>query len=119
MTPLIDVVFLLLVFFMLTSAFLVPEAIELELPSSSSAEKANQTPIVVILGGDGQLLLNGQEVSLEELKRRIEHLLSGNPEQQITLKSDARVAVQDLLGVMDQIRSAGGHHIALATQPTL
>ncbi len=51
--PLIDIVFLLLVFFMLTSTFMVPEAIELELPESSSASARETTPITVVLDRTG------------------------------------------------------------------
>ena len=113
--PLIDIVFLLLVFFMLTSTFLVPEAIELELPESSSASVTETTPIVVSLNEAGQLALNGEVVELHQLRAAIEPLLKEDAESTITLKSDAHTEVQQLLNVMDEIRAAGGSTIALAT----
>ncbi len=115
--PLIDIVFLLLVFFMLTSTFLTPEAIELELPESSSAAVAEATPITVALDQDGQLALNGEHIGLDQLRPAIEALLKQDAETAITLKSDARTEVQQLLKVMDEIRAAGGSNIALATTP--
>ncbi len=113
--PLIDIVFLLLVFFMLASTFLVPEAIELELPESSSSNVAEITPITVALNQTGELTLNGETIALEQLKAAIEPLLEQDSDAPITLKSDAQSEVQQLLSVMDEIRGAGGSNIALAT----
>ncbi len=113
--PLIDIVFLLLVFFMLTSTFITPEAIELELPESNSAVVTESTPITVSLDQAGQLALNGERIELAQLRTALEPLLEADAESPITLKSDARSEVQQLLKVMDEIRAAGGSNIALAT----
>jgi len=113
--PLIDIVFLLLVFFMLTSTFMVPEAIELELPESSSAQLSDITPIIVSMNASGQLALNGERIELEQLRMAIEPLIKQNADAPITLKSDASTRVQLLLQVMDEIRAAGGTDVALAT----
>ena len=113
--PLIDIVFLLLVFFMLTSTFLVPEAIELDLPESTSANPVDVTPITVSLDKTGQLALNGEPVELDGLRTAIEQLLKQDADSPITLKSDAHTELQQLLRIMDEIRAAGGSNIALAT----
>jgi len=113
--PLIDIVFLLLVFFMLTSTFMVPEAIELELPASSSATVTDITPIIVSLDSAGQLALNGERIERAQLRAAVAALLDANADAAITLKSDARTEVQQLLAVMDEIRAAGGTDVALAT----
>jgi biopolymer transport protein ExbD len=113
--PLIDIVFLLLVFFMLTSTFVTPEAIELELPESSSAQSIEITPIIVAINQAGELSLNGNRIVLEHLQNAIAPLMTENSQTPITLKSDAQTQVQQLLNVMDKIRQAGGTNIALAT----
>lgn len=113
--PLIDIVFLLLVFFMLTSTFLVPEAIELELPESSSASTIEATPVTVSLDKTGQLALNGERIELDKLRMAIELLLKQDADSAITLKSDAQTELQQLLKIMDEIRAAGGSNVALAT----
>jgi len=115
--PLIDIVFLLLVFFMLTSTFLVPEAVELELPESKSASVTDITPIIVSLNQTGKLALNGESIALEQLQQAIKPLIAQNVESTITLRSDARTEVQLLLKVMDEIRAAGGTNVGLATMP--
>jgi len=113
--PLIDIVFLLLVFFMLTSTFMVPEAIELELPESKSASVTDTTPIIVSLNQSGQLALNGEHIALEQLQSLLKPLLKRDPKSAVTLKSDAHTEVQQLLVIMDEIRAAGGTNVALAT----
>ncbi|MCF6298770.1 MAG: biopolymer transporter ExbD [Thiomicrorhabdus sp.] len=113
--PLIDIVFLLLVFFMLTSTFVTPEAIELELPESSSAQSIDITPITVAINPLGELSINGQRIALTQLQNALVPLIAENSQTPITLKSDAETQVQQLLNVMDEIRQAGGTNIALAT----
>jgi len=113
--PLIDIVFLLLVFFMLTSTFMVPEAIELELPESKSAQATDTKPIVVALNETGQIALNGEIIELDQLQSAIKPLIEESADTSITLKSDASTQVQQLLQVMDEIREAGGTNVALAT----
>ena len=113
--PLIDIVFLLLVFFMLTSTFMQPEAIELELPDSTSASVSETTPVIVSLNQAGELFLNDKSIKLQQLSSAIKALLKNNSDTVITLKSDARTQIQALLKVMDEIRLAGGTNIALAT----
>ncbi|MBN4054597.1 biopolymer transporter ExbD [Nitrospira defluvii] len=112
--PLIDVIFLLLIFFMLTSTFLPPEAVELSLPESSSAEAVEQTYVTVTIDHEEGLTLNGKTIQLGTLGEALKPFLKEDPGT-VTLKSDARVEVQTLLKVMDAIRSAGGDNIALAT----
>ncbi|NOZ53195.1 MAG: biopolymer transporter ExbD [Gammaproteobacteria bacterium] len=113
--PLIDVVFLLLVFFMLTSTFIMPEAIDLKLPESNSAVPLDKMPIDVTLNAEGKITLNGNAVQLHELRDAVASLVAHENDQSITLKSDARTNVQQLLDVMDQLRAAGADNIALAT----
>ena len=115
--PLIDIVFLLLVFFMLTSTFLVPEAVELQLPESATAEVTDTPAVTVTLDAQGGITLNGEPVTLDGLRPALTPLLADQAATPVTLKSDARARVQLLLEVMDEIRAAGGRNIDLATSP--
>jgi len=117
MAPLIDVVFLLLVFFMLTSTFFVPEAIDLALPESTSAETADPPPITLTLDHTGALMLDGKALGLEDLRAALVPRFEGDAGRAVALKSDARTAVQQLIAVMDEVRAAGGSNIALFTTP--
>jgi len=119
MAPLIDVVFLLLIFFMLTSTFFVPEAIDLSLPQSKSAVVSDSPSITLTLDHLGVLNLNGDRVALKDLRAALAPLLKTDGSLAVALKSDARTAVQQLIEVMDEVRAAGGNNIALFTTPAV
>lgn len=116
MAPLIDVVFLLLIFFMLTSTFLVQEAIDLDLPEAATGELTEEQQLVVTLDREGAVTVNGDPVGIDDLQDVIGRLLDA-PEQRITLRTDEAAPVRDMVRVMDEIRAAGGRNIALSTEP--
>ncbi len=116
-TPLIDVVFLLLVFFMLTSTFIRPRALDVTLPSSDSSDARPESPIEVLVDENGLLALNGSPLAAGRLEAELRLLLDGDVEQAIVVKSDAGVTVQKLVAVMDAVRAAGGRNMSLATKP--
>jgi biopolymer transport protein ExbD len=115
MAPLIDVVFLLLIFFMLTTTFMVQEAVELQIPQSETAGEADPSALVIVLS-HSDLTFNGESVSLEELKNALLEPLRSDSDRAVTLMTDAEMPVQRILQVMDSIRSAGGRNVALATE---
>jgi biopolymer transport protein ExbD len=115
MAPLIDVVFLLLIFFMLTTTFMVQEAVELQIPQSETAGEADPSALVIVLS-HSDLTFNGESVSLEELKNTLVEPLQSDSDRAVTLMTDAEMPVQRILQVMDSIRSAGGRNVALATE---
>ena len=114
--PLIDVVFLLLVFFMLASTFIEPQAIDLVLPGRAAPQTAPTTePLVVDVTPAGQIRLNGLVLSLDQLDSEIAGRLRETTDGGVTVRADAAVAVQLLVSVMDRIRAAGAANIKLAT----
>jgi biopolymer transport protein ExbD len=116
-TPLIDVVFLLLIFFLLTSNFITPEAIELSLPTSGTAAPSRTLPVVVSLDRNDELRVGEREVTLQELEAVLSQSLSNRQRKAVTLKADSTAELQRLLLVMDRIRAAGAVELSLATRP--
>ena len=116
MAPLVDVVFLLLIFFLLTSTLIVQEGIEVDLPGSSTSETTEEAPIVVTITKGGKHFLNDKEIQFTDLKKALSLLFKHAPEELIILKSDASVPVQSLIDTMDAIKSSGGTNISLATK---
>jgi biopolymer transport protein ExbD len=119
MAPLIDVVLLLLIFFMLTSTYLVAEAIDLELPFSDTARPVEEQDIVVVLTRNNTITVNDRVVPRGELASYLRGLITDPEEQIITLKTEKDESVEDMIGVMDLIREAGGQKVLIATQSTL
>lgn len=115
LTPLIDVVFLLVVFFMLTSSFVITESLELALPSVKEVKTTSpkDAPIVLRMQMDGSLKVNNQRIIPEALQSTLESLMEGDASRRIVLFSAPGITIQDLVGVVDQIYMAGGRNISV------
>lgn len=116
MSPLIDVVFLLLIFFSVTTTFLEQSGMELELPESSTSEATATTSIVVEVGEDGVIRLDGEQVSAEELERRVAALAPAE-RARITVRADRQLELGVAIQVIDALRRGGAEGITLPMVP--
>ena len=115
--PLIDVVFLLLVFFMLAGSFIRQTALELSmgalpLAATGSAQAAGET-LVIDVGAGGSISLNGLVIGLERLAAELVGRSGARLDSKVTIRAKAAVPVQDLVAVMDAISLAGFSNIRL------
>ena len=116
-----DLVFLLLIFFMLTSILVAPNAIKLLLPSSNSKTMAKQT-VTVYINDNYQYFVNENRVSDIQLQDRIDNKISGQIDASVVLRSDKSVPVQYVVNVIDAVNNINKkyntkHKVILATQP--
>ncbi len=121
MASMSDLVFLLLIFFMLTSTLVAPSAINLLLPSSDSRSMAPQT-INVHINENRQLFLEADPVDLDGLQEGLLVSLDGINDGTVVLRADHSVPVQDIVNVIDAVESMNTaygfrHRVILATQP--
>ena len=114
--PLVDVLLLLLVFFLLTSSYVVPRALDLELPGSSTAEPTEGSAIVVGLGHDGRLSLNGQPLSHSAFGPALAQLLESRPQSRVQVRAHAGLSIDVLVGLLDELRLAGARTLVLETR---
>ena len=110
LAPLIDVVFLLLVFFMLITRFLNP-TIDLTLPASTTAQLNDSRSVTVVIDAAGALWLDDVQISWDELTPRLRSL--DNPEATVRLRADGSTQHRDVVRAFDCIRSAGLDNIAM------
>ena len=113
--PLIDVVFLLLIFFMLASTFIKPEAIGLMLEGTSTAGGAAEEMLNIEVVVDGTIRLNGLRLSMPQLETELASRIQGDQTRPVTIKAAAEVPVQTLVNIMDRVRAAGTNNLRLAT----
>jgi len=113
--PLIDVVFLLLIFFMLASTFIKPEAIDLMLEGGSTGGKAAEEMLNIEVVVDGTIRLNGLRLSMPQLETELASRIQGDQTRPVTIKAAAEVPVQTLVSIMDRVRAAGTNNLRLAT----
>ena len=108
LTPLIDVVFILLVFFMLASSFLDWRAIELETPAAPATSSAEDSDVLVVrLEGD-RLILGGAAVGADALEREIARYIADGAEQAVRVEIGADVSLQSAITVAELVSAAGG-----------
>lgn len=115
--PLINVVFLLLIFFMLAGRIAAVDPFNIAPPNSASEGKVESHDLVVLLGADGRLALNGEEMDEATLVRRIEAVLRDGNAGPLRLKADGTVEATTVVAVMELLRDAGASSLHLLTVP--
>lgn len=116
-TSLIDVMFLLLIFFMVSSTFKNQPAIDLSLPRSASALDTTVTPTVVYLTRDGRLFLGDEQVEPDTLKERLRQLQAASGEDRIVLRADEHAEHGAVVELIDVIKQSGYRRVSLAARP--
>jgi biopolymer transport protein ExbD len=120
LTPLIDVVFLLLIFFLVTSEFEEEERrLDIVLPSATSAVPMISKPreVVVDIDDDGIIYLSGQRTRLSELQRLLRIAVSNNPTSQtVVIRADRATSFQPVVSVMDVCNKTGVSDYSVTTQ---
>jgi len=111
--PLIDIVFQLLIFFMLTSSFVVQPGIKVKLPKAVTSEAVKFENVEVIVSGENIVYLNGKVVTTKELKKMLKQIAQKG--QAILIKSDRRAALGRVVEIWDMCREAGIKQLNIAT----
>lgn len=116
LTPLIDVVFILLIFFMLASSFLDWRSIELNAPGRAGGGSSVEGAVLVEIRKDG-LRLSGETVSLDSLTRRITAMVAERADQKVLVRPAPGVVLQDTVQVLDRVAAAGVTQLSLIRTP--
>lgn len=115
--PLINVVFLLLIFFMLAGQLSAIDPFNTEPPRSLSEGETGQRELVIVLGPEGNLAFEGTPIDVEALKATLSARLQETPEIQVWLKADAQAEALDVLILLDTLTEAGVTKLKLLTLP--
>jgi len=115
LTALIDVVFLLLIYFLLTSSFVNRQGLRIELPGSRLAQRET-SPLIVYVDREGHILFEGRKVSPEELTALLRLRLRQSAERTVVLAADRLTPLQTIVSVMESVRLAGARNLTLATR---
>jgi biopolymer transport protein ExbD len=114
--PLIDIVFLLLTFFLLTFNFLNESAIKLELPQSSHADEGVVDDILISLDRDGRMFLGSKEVGISELPALLKDGINKSTTKSVVIRGDRGVHFGLAVRLMDIAKWAGAKGIVVATE---
>lgn len=116
LTSLIDIVFLLLIYFLLTTNFMVDEGIDVKLPQAQSSNQQTQVEVRVYVDRQGRAFLENQQLSLNELFNRLKVMLANSENSLVVIRADRRVVLNKVVAVMDVAKAAGAKRLCLATE---
>ena len=112
-----DVVLQLLIFFLLSSAFVVQSGVKVHLPKAAPAETETKSSIIVSVNEQGEIFLNAEPVALDVIPDRVRTLLADRPDQLVILQADRSVSLQRAVEAMDAVKAGGGSRFLIATEP--
>lgn len=116
MSPLIDMVFILLIFFMVTTTFVKDMQVDLNRPGASSAEMSSDKSLRITVDSSKKIYFNNQEVELWALQGLVRNALENQVSKDVLVITDLTVPAQNLIDVIDQARLAGAKNIGVATE---
>ena len=114
-SPLIDMVFILLIFFMVTTTFVKDMKLDLNRPSASSANQASGKSIRVFIDSFGDVYVDNQSIRIYVLQSKLRELLRASSDKSILVVTDEQVPAKRMIEVVDQCKLAGAKDVAVAT----
>ncbi|WP_416140331.1 ExbD/TolR family protein [Halomonas sp. HK25] len=112
LTPMLDVVFIMLIFFIVTTSFIKESGVEIERPESSAATPRPEAQVMVALTPEGAVWVDGRPVDLHRVGTEVAGLLGGDGG--VVIQADRRATTGLLVEVMDRLREAGVEDMAVA-----
>ena len=113
-TPMLDVVFIMLIFFIVTTSFVKETGVQINRPSASSAQKVKKGNILIAIKDTGKIWINKREVDIRAVRAVVEKMHAENPEGAAVIIADRGSRTGDLVTVMDQIKAAKVEKISIA-----
>ncbi|ETW99904.1 MAG: hypothetical protein ETSY1_13260 [Candidatus Entotheonella factor] len=117
MTPLIDVVLMLVIFFMLTTTFVLSPGIEVDLPQGHTSQEPRERDVIITMTRQGIIYYQDAQVSLETLRATLQRAHNRQPELRVVIKADTLVPHGRVVSVMDIAKYLGIDRLAVATAP--
>lgn len=116
LAPMVDIIFLLLAYFLINSTLAKTPAIRIDLPQSETASYVGEEAIDIFVQTDGVILVNEIEIPEANLAASLKATIAGNPtEPEVNIKGDAGAEYQRIIGVIDQVQKAGLSNFNLTT----
>jgi len=115
-TPMLDVVFIMLIFFIVTASFIKEAGIEIFRPAAETAEKQDKASILIAINENGQVWMEKQVVDPSAVRANVERLRAENPEGSVVVQADKDAQVGITTEVIDAVRDAGVSNYVLSTE---
>ncbi len=116
LTPMLDVVFIMLIFFIVTTSFVKEAGIDVSRPQAATAEQKPKANIMIAITESGQIYMQKREIDLRAVRANVERARAENPEGSVVIIADKGSRTGILVEVMDQVKLAGVDEISVAAQ---
>lgn len=116
MTPMLDVVFIMLIFFIVTASFVKEAGIDVNRPEAATAVKKDRANILVAISATGEVWINKRKVDIRAVQANIERLKAENPQGSVVIQADKKATTDILIKVMDASRAAGAYDVSIAAE---
>lgn len=116
MTPMLDVVFIMLIFFIVTASFVKEAGIDVNRPEASTAVKKDRANILIAISETGEIWINKRRVDERAVQANIERLKAENPQGSVVIQADKKATTEVLIKVMDASRAAGAFDVSIAAE---
>ena len=124
-TPMLDVVFILLIFFIVTANFIKEPGLEINRPDSETAEVTENAAILIAIGSAGEIYMDGRRIDVRQVKandvRQVKanviRMIAENPQGTVVIQADEKSTADTIIDVMDEVREAGVIDISIASEP--
>ena len=115
-TPMLDVVFIMLIFFIVTASFVKESGIDVNRPDAQTAQPKERANILVGIGPEGDIWINRRNVEIGAVRANIERVHAENPKGSVVIQADQLADTKYLVSVMDAARQAGVYNVSIAAQ---
>ncbi len=116
MTPMLDVVFIMLIFFIVTASFVKEAGIDVNRPEAATAVKKDRANILIAISDKGEIWINKRRIDVRAVQANIERLHAENPQGTVVIQADTKATTETLIKVMDASRAAGVYDVSIAAQ---
>lgn len=116
LTPMIDCVFILLIFFIVTTTFVEETGVEVEKPQAASAVNLEKTSILIALTAKGEVVYGGRDIGVRGVRGIVERMLQKDAETPVIVQADASSQSGLLVRVIDEAKLAGAKHVNIAAK---
>lgn len=116
MTPMLDIVFIMLIFFIVTATFVKESGIDVTRPDAETAVKQSRVGILIAINENNEVWINRRQVDLAAVRANVERLHAENPQGGAVIQADQKAETGILVEIMDQVRLAGVGSISIAAE---
>jgi len=115
-TPMLDIVFIMLIFFIVTATFVKEAGIDVEEPEAVTAEQVQRVSVIIAVSDDNEIWINKQQVDIREVRAVVERLIRENPQGKVVITADSASQSGVVVDILDTLTEIGVSGVAIASE---